>query len=124
MPSYHISYGNSEEGALSLCAQVKARTREKALQKIQKFLFHHREWKGLTNNSDIEYISIHIDPDQITLANVNEWEPEKEGMDPELLYYDVVEYIKSKGCFIPDEVDDQLGELCRAIAEGTDEQDG
>lgn len=83
MFSFHFDCGDSNDGPVGFCARVKAETKEKALQILKNTL--PTEVKARPASSDekengaIEYIEIYLNPDRITLNDIDDGEEVEDG---------------------------------------------
>lgn len=80
MPSFHFDAGDSTNGPLGLCARVTAETAEEALQLLQECLPDEMELDLLPHKDrgcgEIEYVNVYINPDAITVGDIDEEDEE------------------------------------------------
>lgn len=81
MPSFHFDCGNSTQGAVGICARVTAGSREEALELLREFLAAADEIAlkrtvGFPGDEDIEYCNIYISPENVSVDDIDDKEPE------------------------------------------------
>ena len=81
LTSFHFDVGNSSTGPIGLCARVKARTREEALEVLKAEL--PEELRAHSDNPEegIEYINVYINDGAITVADIDDEESVAEDED-------------------------------------------
>jgi hypothetical protein len=76
MNKYHFSCGNSTRGAVGLCAQVVAATREEAASKLRSVLEANLGPLGAVpihfKQPFVEYINVYISPENIEASQLEE----------------------------------------------------
>jgi hypothetical protein len=72
--SYHFSLGNSTKGPIGFCAQVKAYSKEEAVEILKEIL--PEEWDTHFQDDDrsIEYCCVYFNPDAISVRSIDDWE--------------------------------------------------
>lgn len=75
MNSYHFDLGNSTDGPIGMCARILAHTKREALEVMKEVL---PEWIEVTTGDPrVEYIHVYIGEENITTADIDEWEETK-----------------------------------------------
>ena len=84
MNSYHFSLGNTAEGAVGFCATVTAESKEEALARLLEALPAEVEYKTRDLNGAGEYINFYVNPDAITVSDIDEDDEDDELEEDEL----------------------------------------
>lgn len=76
MKTYHFSVGNSTQGPVGFCAEVLAKTRREAAQKLRRALYAstaEADQNGFRRHgNNIEYLAVYFNPACITAADARE----------------------------------------------------
>ena len=72
--SYLFSMGNSTKGTIGFCVRVKATSKEQALATIKESLHDYAQDQMIADIqiSGLEYCTIYVNPDAITLDDIEE----------------------------------------------------
>lgn len=82
LTSYHFDLGDSSAGPIGACARVTAKNCEEAARILRRALaLLERECEVLRHEEGIEYLTVYFNPDQITVANIDDEEPDEDGLD-------------------------------------------
>lgn len=82
--SYHFNIGNSTSGHLGMCARVTADTRKQAVAILRDFLQACTDVdvkRNTDRNDAVEYCNVYINPDAVSLADINDDETEETDAD-------------------------------------------
>lgn len=75
MPQFHFNLGDSDHGPLGLCATVAGEDKEKALEtlrvKLAELSGGDTEHTLIEGNGPVYYITIYINPDLITVDDID-----------------------------------------------------
>jgi hypothetical protein len=82
MKSYHFDLGNSTSGPVGYCARITASSEEEAVQRLQQIIREQSAfdnegefevWAGEDGSRD-EYLTLYLNPDVITTADIDDEE--------------------------------------------------
>lgn len=75
--SFHFSLGDSSEGAIGMCARVRARSRREAVSLLKRALStgESGEYSLLADDDrdrQVEYCNAYVNPDAISVKDIDE----------------------------------------------------
>ena len=76
MKLWKISFGNSSNGQIGMVCDIYADTKEEALEKFKELDLETVEIKDTVaaGHEAVDYINVYVNPDLVTLADVEEWD--------------------------------------------------